>query len=841
MLLPYLFLKSLMHQMYSFFRQLTLAGMSPLNCRAALIALVTLLQNVMMGGVCLAVDERIKPFLTKYCYECHSGGVTEGGLDLETLAIESLDTDLLKLPRFAKWEQIFDRVESYDMPPKDADQPNEIHRAAFNKLIGGRLWDVHSKSKGTVYRRLNRREYTNTLNDLFGTHLNLKQALPKDGRSNEFDNVGESLNISMVQLEKYIESIERVMDASIAVTTEKPTSEVRRASYADMKESQNFIGKQWYLRDDGAVVFYKQFGYPTGMLRETNTKVSGRYNVRVTGYAYQSETPITFSVGSTSFERGAERPTFGFYSMPPGDPTTVELDIWLERNHMIEVLPWGLSDPRYLIKNNGIENYKGPGLAISHIELEGPIIDEFPLPGHTLLFAGIQRREIEPKNPADKLRKNYKPKFDVVSDNPDLDASAALKRIARNAFRRDISEQQIKIYSDLFKQTIEQGESFEVALRTAVAAVFCSPDFLFLREKPGKLDDYALASRLAYFLTRTTPDELLLNKAESGQLTSEPEALERETQRLLADPRSERFIIDFTDAWLNLRDIEFTSPDQNLFPEFEPYLQFSMVAETRSFVRRLFEANLGIENLIQSDFAMLNERLAAHYEIEGVEGPKIRSVMLPKYSVRGGLLSQASVLKVSANGTNTSPVVRGIWVTERILGKNPPPPPPGIPGVEPDIRGATTLRELLDKHRDSDNCRACHALIDPPGFALENFNPIGGWSDRFRSLGDGEKVNIEIDGRKVRYKIGPKVDATGQLSNGRKFQSFNDFRSLLTTQKDLLAKSFVTKLLTFATGRDMGFSDRMEIETIVAKSSVNGYRVGDLLKLCIASKIFQTK
>lgn len=830
-----------MHKMYFFLQRLTLPMTSRVASLAALITVVAFLQNVMVRNVCFAVDERVKPFLVKYCFECHTGAVAEGGLDLETLAIESLDSDLLEPSQFSKWEQIFDRVDLNEMPPKASDQPSETHRAAFIKLVGDRLWDAHSKSKGTVYRRLNRREYTNTLNDLFGTNLNLKQALPEDGRSNEFDNVGESLNVSMVQLEKYIESIERVMDASIAITTEKPASEVRRASYADMKESKSFIGKQWYLREDGAVVFYKQFGYPTGMLREANTKVSGRYKVRVTGYAYQSETPITFSVGSTSFERGAERPTFGFYSMPPGDPTTVELEVWLERNHMIEVVPWGLSDPNYLIKNNGVDKYKGPGLAISHIELEGPIIDEFPLPGHALLFTGIQRREIEPRNPADKLRKNYKPKFEVVSDNPDSDASAALHRIAKAAFRRELSEQEIKIYSELFKQTMEQGESFEVALRTAVAAIFCSPDFLFLREQPGKLNDYALASRLAYLFTRTTPDELLLSKAESGQLTSDPEALERETRRLLADPRSERFIIDFTDAWLNLRDIDFTSPDQNLFPEFDPYLQFSMVAETRSFVRRLFEANLGIENLIQSDFAMLNERLANHYEIEGIEGPEIRMVMLPKNSVRGGLLSQASVLKVSANGTNTSPVVRGVWVTERILGKNPPPPPPGVPGVEPDIRGATTLRELLDKHRDSANCRACHALIDPPGFALENFNPIGGWSERFRSLGDGEKVNIEIDGRKVRYKIGPKVDAAGQLADGRKFESFNDFRSLIITQKDLLAKSFVSKLLTFATGREMGFSDRTEIESIVEKSSVDGYRVGDLLRLCIASNIFQTK
>jgi hypothetical protein len=804
--------------------------------RNALIVLLTLLASCVSSKSSWAFDERIKPFLLKYCYECHSDGIEEGGLDLAALG-----NDLNDAAVFAKWEQIFDRVESKEMPPKDSPQPSEAHRAVFGQLVGGPLWQSHTQSKGTVFRRLNRREYTNTLNDLFGTNLNLNQLLPEDGRANEFDNVGESLSISMVQLEKYLESIERVLDASIAMTSVKPASEVKRASYADMNGAKNFVGKQWYLRDDGAMVFYKQFGYPTGMLRETSVKVSGRYKVRVTGYAHQSENPITFSIGSTSFERGAERPTYGYFSMPPGPQTTIEVDLWLERNQMIEILPWGLSDPQNTIKNSGVDKYTGPGLAISFVEIEGPMFDEFPLAGHSLLFDGLQRREIDPKNPGDKAKKTYKPKFEIASDSPKQDATKALHRIAEVAFRRPLKTQETDIYTHLFEQTMKQGESFEVSLRTAVAAIFCSPDFLFLREQPGKLTDHALATRLAYFLTRTSPDAELLKVAALGQLSSDATTLANETQRLLADPCSERFIIDFTDAWLNLRDIDFTSPDQNLFPEFDSYLQFSMIAETRAYVRRLIDNNLGIENLIQSDFAMLNERLARHYEIEGVSGPEIRPVLLSQGSVRGGLLSQASILKASANGTNTSPVVRGVWVTERILGKTPPPPPPGVPGVEPDIRGAITLRELLDKHRDSDNCRACHAMIDPPGFALENFNPIGGWSDHFRSLGDGEKVNIEIEGKKVRYKIGPKVDATGQLDDGRKFNGFNEFRSHLIAQKPLLARAFVTKLLTFATGREMGFSDREEIMQIVNRSANDGFRVGDLLKLVIASKIFQTK
>ena len=300
-------------------------------------------------------------------------------------------------------------------------------------------------------------------------------------------------------------------------------------------------------------------------------------------------------------------------------------------------------------------------------------------------------------------------------------------------------------------------------------------------------------------------------------------------------------VTDFTDAWLNLRDIEFTSPDRSLYPEFDQFLQQSSLEETRSFVRYLIDENLPLRNILRSDFAMLNNRLAMHYGIEGVDHPEVKPVRLQQDSVRGGVLSMASVLKVSANGTNTSPVVRGVYVTERILGVHPQPPPPGIPGVEPDIRGASTLRELLDKHRDVDSCRACHQTIDPPGFALESFNPIGGWRDRFRSLGEGEKVTRFAQGRKVRYRIGPPVDASGTLSDGRTFDGFNQFRDQLLTQERQVAKSFLTKLLTFATGREMGFSDRQAIERLVDQSEKSEHRLADMIHLVVASSLFQNR
>ena len=239
---------------------------------------------------------------------------------------------------------------------------------------------------------------------------------------------------------------------------------------------------------------------------------------------------------------------------------------------------------------------------------------------------------------------------------------------------------------------------------------------------------------------------------------------------------------------------------------------------------------------------MLNWRLAKHYGIEGVTSAAITKVALPSDSMRGGFLTQASVLKVSANGTNSSPVLRGVWINERILGKHPAPPPPGVPGVEPDIRGATTLRELLAKHRNSESCQSCHEMIDPPGFALESFDPIGGWRENFRSIGEGEKPTEKWAGDKgIRYRIGPPVDSSGQLQDGRRFANYPEFRDLIAADRALLAKAFLTKLLTFATGREMGFSDRPEINALVAKAGESGYGLRDLILLAATSEIFRHK
>lgn len=776
-----------------------------------------------------------KLFLQATCSDCHGHGSDEGGFDLDSLSSELHQPEV-----FADWERVFDRVENGQMPPEGSDQPTDDSRRTFLKGIHDPLTVAHQSFKSTTLRRLNRREYQNTMNDLFGVDLDLESLLPEDGRSHEFDNVGASLGLSMVHLERYLEAIETVLDTAIADHTKPPERKVTRVSYADTREGERFIGETWKKLDDGAVVFYQDFGYPTGMLRGTDFEKPGRYKIRVKAYAHQSDMPITFRVGGTSFARGSDKPTYGYFTAHPlasnnDEPTIVELEAWIDSRYMIELTPMGLTVENYNIRKDGVDAYTGRGLAVLNVEMDGPIVDQFPSRGHRLIFDGINRCEIEPSNPSQKAKPWYTPRFEIHSETPLADARQSLTRIATAAFRHRVDDASVQPYVELFEASLSDGDTFEDALRTSVSAIFCSPEFLFLQEDEGQLSDSQLAARLSYFLNRTTPAP---NAAIRNPGVKRNTA---DAQRLMDSPLFDRFVVDFTDAWLNLRDIDFTNPDQKLYPEYDAYLQDSAIKETRAFFRHLIDKNLPAANLVHSNFAMLNERLASHYEIAGVHGPEIRPVTLPRSSVRGGLLSQASILKVSANGTNTSPVVRGVWVTERILGVTPQPPPPGIPGVEPDIRGAATLRELLAKHRDSDNCRTCHALIDPPGFAMESFNPIGGWRDQYRSLGDGQKVDLRIKNRRVQYRLAQPVDASGETADGRAFAGFAEFRDNLARDEDRLARTLITKLATFATGRELGFSDRDEISRLVLESKRLGHGVRDIIDLVAGSSIFQEK
>ena len=319
--------------------------------------------------------------------------------------------------------------------------------------------------------------------------------------------------------------------------------------------------------------------------------------------------------------------------------------------------------------------------------------------------------------------------------------------------------------------------------------------------------------------------------------------LKAAVERLLADPKSYRFVEDFLGQWLKLRQIAATDPDKKLYPEFSPYLQDSMVAETRAFFRELIDKNLNASHLVRSDFAMLNEKLATHYGLPGVTGSQIRHVPLPPKHPRGPFLTQASILKITANGTTTSPVPRGAFVMARLLGQEPEPPPPNIPAIEPDVRGAKTIREQLDKHRADATCASCHAKMDPPGFALESFDVIGGWRDRYRSIGEGDPApRGSIDPFiGINFKLGPPVDASGILPDERSFKEISEFQSLLAADSTRLLKNLAQQLAIYSTGRDIAFRDRDDISAIVAATEKNGGGVRTLIHELIQSRLFRTK
>jgi hypothetical protein len=310
---------------------------------------------------------------------------------------------------------------------------------------------------------------------------------------------------------------------------------------------------------------------------------------------------------------------------------------------------------------------------------------------------------------------------------------------------------------------------------------------------------------------------------------------------LIASPGFDRFVKSFTDYWLNLRHVRRDDPDIRLHPEyrFDDYLIESMERETRAFVTAMIRDNLPASVMIEADFVFANDRLATHYGLPPLTGSYLRKVTLPKQSPYGGLLTQAAILKVTSNGTSTSPVVRGAWIMDRLLGEPPPPPPASVPAVEPDIRGAQTIRELLALHTQSASCANCHARFDPVGLALENFDILGGWRTRYRGIEKGEQVTgIDRAGHDFAYTLAEPIDASGQLRDGRAFKNIFDMKQLLATNPRQLARNLLHQFTVYATGTPVRFSDRVEIEALLDQCAGNGYRVGDLLRCLVTSRIF---
>src|SRR3954469_20271011 len=453
------------------------------------------------------------------------------------------------------------------------------------------------------------------------------------------------------------------------------------------------------------------------------------------------------------------------------------------------------------------------------------------------LFGDTPLKKIEDP----KKTGNGKIAYELAPEDVKASAEQAILSFATRAFRRPLEPGEGDRFVALADAELEFGRPLLVAMRPAVRAILTAPHFLLFDERPGKLDDYALASRLSYFLWSTMPDEELFAKAAAHQL-NQPAVLHAQVERMLKDEKAAAFVKNFTGQWLDLRNIDATTPDKKLYPEADELLIVSMVQETERFFAELLKRDFSVTNFIHSDFAILNSRLATHYGIDGVDGEAFRTVTLPPESPRGGILTQASVLKVTAKGTTTSPVLRGAWVMKKLLGQPPAPPPPGTGMIEPDTRGATTVREQLAKHRTQETCAGCHRKIDPPGFALECFDVIGGFRDRYRSQDKGDTATVKNTRSKRKYvKLGLPVDASGELPDGRTFAGVQDFKKLLLEQSDQVLLSLTQKLVVYSTGAGISYADRPAVEAIAVKVKQQGGGLRTLVHEVVQSPIFQTK
>jgi hypothetical protein len=538
----------------------------------------------------------------------------------------------------------------------------------------------------------------------------------------------------------------------------------------------------------------------------------------------------------------------GYYDAPADQPIVIEFTDHFEARNHIRILPYALASSQAVHKV-GADKYDGPGLLVNWVEYEGPLHDTWPPASHRRIFGDL------PLTPTARDRN----RSEVTSKEPEADVARILRAFAGRAFRRPVTDADVGPFVALAKRRLADGSSFDQAVRAGLAGVLVSPEFLFLGELVGAasraapaagparlagptpagpvLDDFALASRLSYFLWSTAPDDELLALAAEEKL-ARPEVLRGQVERLLKNPRSAALAENFVGQWLGLRDIDFTEPSHILYPEYDHPLRVAMVKEAELFFAELLKDDLSLTNFVASDFAMLDGRLAKHYGVPGVEGWAFRKVPLPKDSHRGGVLTMAGVLKVTANGTSTSPVVRGAWVMDRILGTPPPKPPPDVPAVEPDIRGATTIREQLAKHRSQPSCASCHALIDPPGFALESFDVIGGYREHYRTSGRGQSVTV--DGRPMPYLKGPKVDPADVL-DGAKFADIDELKQLLLRDKDRLARALAVKLFTYGTGGPPEAADAAEVDAIVARVREKGYGFRTLVHEVVQSRLFREK
>ncbi len=724
-----------------------------------------------------AYSAGILPILERYCYDCHADGLKKGGVTLDShrdMKTLLADRDL--------WERIRTQIDFRLMPPPDEDAPDDEKRGQLLSWIDDAIFpvDPDNPDPGHVtLRRLNRSEYRNTIRDLLGVGIDVNAILPPDDAGYGFDNIGDTLSLSPVHLERYFDAAEQAFDLALKIGPMP-------------RERQSANGGR--LRGDG---------HPrdTGRYLTSNGEVAARFEVLRPG-RYRVEITAGGTPGGDADPhmelRAGDRLLHAWDVKARDSSPDVHAHEWqIESAGRLRVSATFTNDFYD-------ENFPDPAridrnLRIARIDLTGPL-DGPP-----------------PQKPSTHRRIFGEPSD--VSDG--VYASRVIADFARRAFRRPVTDEELRRFRDLALQ--RAAGDIERGIRDALVAVLVSPSFIYREEAAastagGKslVSEFALASRLSYFLWGSMPDERLLQLAAAGTLR---ENLASEITRMLASEKSSSLVSDFAGQWLQTRDLDIITPDAGLFPQFDRRLAEDMRAETEHLVAHIIRENLPVHTIIDADFTFLNERLAAHYGHPDVSGAEFRKV--PLASPRRGILGHASVLTLTSYPTRTSPVIRGKYILDNILNTPPPPPPQNVPPLEASREEGRNLplREQLERHRSDPACSSCHALMDPLGFGLENFDAIGRWRES---------------------ENGHRIDPAGTLADGRAFTGPAGLLDILRQDPhDRFLRAAASKMLTYALGRGLEYYDRPAIDRIVSRAKEDDGRIHSLIHAVIQSVPFQ--
>lgn len=783
--------------------------------RVAALAIVTHVVCVSAGDMSPAAQQ----FVSQQCTDCHSGPDGEGGFDLGELT-----DDLEDRGNRDQWVRIIDRVEAGEMPPPDSARLSKRAIERFVEDAGGSVLKFEKQeraTRGRVFaRRLTNLQLERTLHDVLGIDIPLATLLPQEQRTGGYTTVAAGQTMSHFDLENHLMVVDTALEEAFRRITTKPDEWSKEMSANDLVMRRPKQRNREPEMHEGKAVVWSHGLVFYGRIEPTRARESGWYRFEFDASSLKApEYGVWTTVRTGECRSSAPSMTevAVFQAMP--EKKTIAVEAWLPKNHMFEVKPHDNRLKKARTDGGQVgagecqpQNVPGVGMhkaTLSRIH-KGSTDDEI----RDLLFDDV------------KLSWNSKLKgWELQSQQPAKDLERLMLRFADRAYRRPATADQIAPYVDLARQQLDAGAPLLEVVRDGFRSLLCSPRFMYLVEEPGKLDNHALASRLSYFLWNRMPDAELRRVADSGQLTND-KVLAGQVDRMLADERGKQFVVDFADQWLDLCDINFTEPDRRLYPQFDLTVQLSMLEETHRYLQAMLEEDLSVSYLIDSDFTYLNERLANYYGAKGIDGDELVRVPIPEDHPRGGLLTQGAVLKVTANGTNTSPVLRGVWVSERLMGIEIPDPPQNVPAVEPDIRGAKTIRDQLEKHKSDQACAVCHKNIDPPGYALENFDPSGRWRTTYATSGK---------------KKGPTIDASYQLADGKTFNNVVEFQQAVARNRAQLARNLAAQFITYGTGAPIGYSDREAVDRIMASTRRDGSGFRTILHEFVQSPMFREK